>query len=93
MVNSRQKQLDEALFALSDPTRRAMLTRLARGDCTVAELAEPFAVSLPAISKQLRVLERAGLVSQRREGRVRRCHFEAAPLREVSQWVLQYCHL
>jgi DNA-binding transcriptional ArsR family regulator len=89
MVNSRRSQLDEMFFALSDPTRRAMITRLARGDCTVAELAEPFDVSAAAISKQLRVLERAGLITQQRKGRARRCHLEAGPLQEVFDWLLQ----
>ena len=74
MVHSRTEQLDETFFALSDPTRRLMLARLAGGDMTVAELSEPFDVSAPAISKQLRVLERAGLLTREREGRVRRCH-------------------
>ena len=65
MVNSRTRQLDEMLFALSDPTRRAIVARLAQGDCTVAEIAEPFEISPPAISKHLRVLQRAGLLTQR----------------------------
>ena len=90
MVNSRTQQLDETFFALSDPTRRAMLARLAGGDTTVAELAEPFKVSPPAISKHLRVLERAGLLEQQREGRVRRCHLRAEPLREAAEWVATY---
>lgn len=90
MVNSRCQQLDETFFALSDPTRRAMLERLRQGDCTVAELAHPFSMSPPAISKHLRVLERAGLLIQRREGRVRRCHLTALPLEEASEWLAQY---
>ena len=89
MVNSRQQQLDETFFAVSDPTRRAMLVRLTQGDCTVTELARPFAISPPAISKHLRVLERAGLLSQRREGRVRKCHLVTLPLEEASEWLLK----
>lgn len=90
MVNSRTRQLDETFFALSDPTRRLMLARLARGDMTVTELSEPFDVSAPAISKHLRVLERAGLLTREREGRIRRCHLVAGPLREAEEWVQQY---
>ena len=91
MVNSRQRQLDEVFFALSDPTRRQMLARLARGgDLTVAELSEPFEVSAPAVSKHLGVLERAGLLTREREGRVRRCHLVAEPLKEAAEWVETY---
>ena len=90
MVNSREQQLDETFFALSDPTRRAILSRLAGGDFSVAELSEPFQISAPAISKHLRVLERAGLVSQHRDGRQRRCHLLAEPLHEVAEWVETY---
>ena len=72
MVHSRTQQLDETFFALSDPTRRQMLARLANGDMTVAELSEPFDVSAPAISKHLRVLERAGLLTRERQGRLRK---------------------
>ena len=82
--------LDRTFAALSDPTRRAMLERLARGEATVTELAAPFSISLPAISKHLRVLERAGLVRQQKDGRVRRCHLVAAPMRQASDWVAQY---
>lgn len=90
MVNSRTEQLDETFFALSDPTRRQMLARLAGGDMTVAELSKPFDVSAPAVSKHLRVLERAGLLTREREGRVRRCHLLAEPLKDAAQWVQQY---
>lgn len=90
MVNSRSHSLDETFFALSDPTRRAILTRLALGEATVAELATPFAVSAPAISKHLRVLERAGLLTQHRAGRVRRCRLAAEPLKEAASWVETY---
>ena len=90
MVNSRARQLDETFFALSDPTRRAIVARLGRGEATVAELSEPFDVSAPAISKHLRVLERAGLLEQQRDGRVRRCRLVAAPLKEAADWVEKY---
>ncbi len=87
MVNSRTRRLDETFFALSDPTRRAIVARLAKGDSTVSALAKPFRISAPAISKHLRVLERAGLLKQDRQGRVRRCHLVPAPLREAAKWV------
>ncbi len=87
MVNSRNGQLDETFFALSDPTRRAILARLASGKMTVAELSEPFDVSAPAISKHLRVLERAGLLVQERIGRTRNCQLKPGPLNDVSKWI------
>lgn len=90
MVNSRSQQLDETFFALSDPTRRAILARLAAGDASVAELSAPFSISAPAISKHLRVLERAGLLAQHRDGRVRQCHLLAEPLKEAAEWVEKY---
>ncbi|QDT96458.1 ArsR/SmtB family transcription factor [Gimesia aquarii] len=90
MVNSRSQQLDETFFALSDPTRRAIIAHLADGDSTVAELSEPFSVSAPAISKHLRVLERAGLLTQERDGRARRCHLMPEPLKEAAEWVEKY---
>lgn len=90
MVNSRTRPLDEVFFALSDPTRRAMLASLARGDLTVSELAEPFDLSAPAISKHLRVLKRAGLLAQERRGRSRSCRFVGEPLREAAQWIEHY---
>ena len=90
MVNSRSQQLDETFFALSDPTRRQILARLAGGDMTVAELSEPFDVSAPAVSKHLRVLERAGLLTREREGRVRRCHLVPEPLKDAAAWVQKY---
>jgi DNA-binding transcriptional ArsR family regulator len=76
--------------ALADPTRRAILARLAQGEATVNELAAPFALKLPAISKHLRVLERAGLISKGRRAQWRPCRLEAAPLREVAEWVWDY---
>jgi DNA-binding transcriptional ArsR family regulator len=76
--------------ALADPTRRAILARLAAGAATVKELSAPFAISGPAISKHLRVLERAGLIVRGREAQWRPCRLEAAPLREVSEWTEDY---
>jgi DNA-binding transcriptional ArsR family regulator len=76
--------------ALADPTRRAILARLAAGDATVTELAEPFPISLPAISRHLKVLERAGLISRSRSGQWRSSTLEAAPLREATEWMEQY---
>ncbi len=76
--------------ALADPTRRAILARLARGEATVNELAEPFALSLPAVSKHLKVLQRAGLITQERKAQWRPCHLEAAPLRDIADWVEHY---
>ena len=82
--------LDSTFFALSDPTRRAILARLASGELSVTELAEPFDISLPAVSKHLKVLERAGLIARNREAQWRRCRLEASPLRDVSAWIDQY---
>lgn len=89
MVTS-SRQLDRTFGALADPTRRAILARLARGDATVGDLARPFRVSRPAISKHLRVLERAGLVRRAREGRVSRCELDAAAMREAAEWIERY---
>lgn len=83
-------QLSRTLSALADPTRRAILARLAGGDAGVTELAEPFAMSLPAVSKHLKVLERAGLITRGREAQWRPCRLDAAPLAEVSDWVQRY---
>jgi DNA-binding transcriptional ArsR family regulator len=82
--------LNATFAALADPTRRAILARLASGQCTVTELAEPFDMSMPAVSKHLKVLERAGLIARSREAQWRRCQLDAAPLREVSDWIEQY---
>jgi DNA-binding transcriptional ArsR family regulator len=82
--------LDATFAALADPTRRAILARLASGQCSVTELAEPFDMSMPAVSKHLKVLERAGLIARSREAQWRRCQLDAAPLREVSEWLEQY---
>src|ERR1700759_3467697 len=82
--------LSATFAALADPTRRAILTRLRGGECSVTELAAPFDMSMPAVSKHLRVLERAGLIAQRREAQWRRCRIEAGPLKEVSDWAERY---
>ncbi|MFZ0637663.1 MAG: metalloregulator ArsR/SmtB family transcription factor [Candidatus Acidiferrales bacterium] len=76
--------------ALADPTRRAILARLVSGEASVTELAEPFDMSMPAISKHLKVLERAGLIARGREAQWRPCRLRAAPLRDVSEWVEHY---
>ena len=83
-------RLDATFAALADPTRRAILARLRRGDASVAELSAPFAISQPAISKHLKVLERAGLISRGREAQRRPCRLEAAPLREAVDWLANY---
>ena len=83
-------RLDATFAALADPTRRAILARLASGQASVAELAEPFAVSQPAISKHLKVLERAGLISRDRDAQRRPSRLEARPLAEASQWLEHY---
>ena len=90
MVNYQTETLNHTFAALADPTRRAILERLSFGDSSVTALAEPFDVSLPAISKQLRVLERAGLLTQEKDGRVRRCRLEALPMKEAVEWIAQY---
>ena len=82
--------LDSTFAALADPTRRAILARLTQGEASVNELAEPFEMSLPAVSKHLKVLERAGLISRARVAQSRPCRLEAAPLREVADWVEHY---
>ena len=82
--------LDLTFAALADPTRRAILARLACGDATVMELAEPFDVSQPAISKHLKVLERAGLVARGRDAQRRPCRLEAGPLAEANRWLEHY---
>jgi DNA-binding transcriptional ArsR family regulator len=83
-------QLSAVFAALADPTRRAILARLTEGDATVAELAAPFSVSQPAISRHLKVLERAGLISRSRRATARLSHLEAAPLREATAWLAGY---
>jgi DNA-binding transcriptional ArsR family regulator len=86
-------QLDALFAALADPTRRAILARLATGEATVGELAEPFTMSLPAVSRHLKVLQRAGLVTQGREAQWRPCRIAPEPLREVATWVERYRRL
>jgi DNA-binding transcriptional ArsR family regulator len=87
MVNQSRRPLDRIFQALSDPTRRHMLRMLARGDRRVAELAKPHAMSAPAISKHLRVLERAGLVRRMRDGRSQLIQLRTPPLRRASRWI------
>jgi len=84
------EQLDRTFAALADPTRREMLARLAKGEMPVTELAQPFDMSLPAVSKHLRVLKRAGLLRQQRDGRVRLCRLQAAPMKEAARWLAHY---
>ena len=86
----RADRLNTTFAALTDPTRRAILARLTSGEATVMELAEPFDMSLPAISKHLKVLERAGLVARGREAQWRPCRLQAGPLKEVADWVQDY---
>ena len=88
-----QDQLSAAFAALADPTRRAILARLASGECSVTELAEPFDMSLPAVSKHLRVLERAGLIARRREAQWRHCRIEPRALKQVAEWAERYRHM
>jgi DNA-binding transcriptional ArsR family regulator len=90
MVKYSSDTLDKTFSALSDPTRRAILARLAEGDASVSELAAPFAMSLPAISKHLRVLEQAGLVERTKDGRVHRLRLVAQPLHDAAAWIAHY---
>jgi DNA-binding transcriptional ArsR family regulator len=83
-------RLSNTFAALADPTRRAILSRLARGEATVTQLAEPFEVSMPGISKHLKVLERAGLIARGRNAQWRPCRLKAEPLRDVADWVEHY---
>lgn len=85
--------LSTTFAALADPTRRAILARLRSGECSVGELAEPFDMSMPAVSKHLRVLERAGLIVQRRDAQWRRCRIKPGPLKDVSDWAAHYRQL
>jgi DNA-binding transcriptional ArsR family regulator len=90
MSEGETEFLDRAFAALADPTRRAILARLALGEASVTELAEPFDMTLPAISKHLKVLERAGLITRVREAQWRYCRLEPAPLKQVAEWVGGY---
>ena len=89
-INTPPSNIDATLAALADPTRRAILARLAQGEASVTELMAPFDISQPSISKHLKVLERAGLISRGRNAQFRPCRLEAAPLRVVADWVEQY---
>jgi DNA-binding transcriptional ArsR family regulator len=82
--------LSQVFGCLADPTRRAILARLTKGSVSVGELAEPFAMSMPAVSKHLSVLERAGLIEREREGQWRRCSLKAAPLKDAHDWLTDY---
>ena len=91
MLSKRSTSRLDALFsALADPTRRAIVARLAFGEASVNDLAAPFAISLPAVSRHLKVLEHAGLISRSREAQSRPCRIEAAALKEVSEWIEVY---
>lgn len=83
-------RLTATFAALADPTRRAILARLAEGETSVSDLAEPFAMSLPAVTKHLKVLEKAGLISRSRHAQWRPCRLEAQPLKEIASWVNEY---
>jgi DNA-binding transcriptional ArsR family regulator len=93
MVQHTTDQLSATFAALADPTRRAILARLAQGECSVTELAEPFDMSMPAVSKHLRVLERAGLIARGREAQWRPCRIEAGPLKDIAHWTERYRNL
>jgi DNA-binding transcriptional ArsR family regulator len=90
VYNVTQDHLSDTFAALADPTRRAILARLTSGEASVMELAEPFDMSLPAISKHLKVLERAGLISRGRDAQRRPCRIEAARLKEATEWMERY---
>ena len=85
--------LSTTFAALADPTRRAILARLASGECSVTELAAPFDMTMPAVSKHLRVLERAGLIARGRQAQWRPCRIEAGPLKDVADWAERYRHI
>jgi len=89
----QQESLNAVFSALADPTRRAILARLLAGECSVTDLAEPFDMSMPAVSKHLQVLERAGLIARRREAQWRHCRIEGGPLKEVAEWAERYRHV
>lgn len=90
MGNKHAATLDDVFASLSDPTRRAILERLALGELSISELAFPFRMSLPAISKHLRVLEEAGLITRRKEGRIHYCRLRVEPLRSATDWLNRY---
>lgn len=93
MIMSDEDRLDQTFAALANTTRRAILARLTEGEATVNELAEPFNMSLPAISKHIKVLERAGLIVQGQKAQYRPCTINATPLQEISRWTEQYRHI
>jgi DNA-binding transcriptional ArsR family regulator len=90
VVKHLPESLSRVFFALSDPTRRALLARVAEGEVTVTALAAPFAISLAAVSKHIRVLEQAGLLARTKQGREHRLRFVAEPLREAADWIEHY---
>jgi len=89
-LTDHDQELDATFHALADPTRRAILARLAKGEATVNELAEPFEISLPAISRHLKVLEKAGLITRGRDAQFRPCRLDPKPLEEASHWIDAY---
>ncbi|GHO84417.1 transcriptional regulator [Dictyobacter formicarum] len=93
MVNDSSERLNTIFFALADPTRRAILERLAYGEASGTELAQPFSISVPAISKHLRVLENADLILHRKDGRTHRFRLAAGPMREAAAWLEHYRRL
>ncbi|MGH1351988.1 MAG: ArsR/SmtB family transcription factor [Methyloligellaceae bacterium] len=90
MVKYESENLDKTFAALADPTRRAIMFQLSRGEQTVTELAEPFDMSMAAVSKHIRILANADLIIQRREGRIRKCSLQSDTLRNASQWMDYY---
>jgi DNA-binding transcriptional ArsR family regulator len=90
MVKYPEQQLNTIFAALADATRRGILARLARGEASVSDLAAPFDISLPGVSKHLRVLERAKLITRRKEGRVNRCRLVAEPMKNAAEWIEHY---
>ena len=92
MVNNSSEQLNTVFLALADPTRRAILERLAHGEASGTELARPFSISVPAISKHLRVLEHADLILHRKDGRTHRFRLAANPMKDAATWLEQYRH-
>ena len=93
MIRRDDDRLSQIFGALANSTRRAILARLAEGEATVNELAEPFDMSLPAISKHIKVLERAGLITQGQKAQYRPCTIDVTPLKEVTKWTEQYRHI
>ena len=93
MMRGEDDRLSQTFAALANSTRRAILARLAEGEATVNELAEPFNLSLPAISKHIKVLERAGLITQGQKAQYRPCTIDVTPLKEITNWTEQYRHI